>query len=35
MTYESQNIEWKLSWPTDYLKWICGVANALGEQWYV
>ncbi|WP_407058550.1 helix-turn-helix domain-containing protein [Syntrophotalea acetylenica] len=28
MTKESQNIEWKQSWHDDYLKWICGFANA-------
>ncbi len=28
MTAESQNIEWKQSWKNDYLKWICGFANA-------
>ena len=27
---ESQNIEWKQSWHDDYLKWICGFANAVG-----
>ena len=27
---ESQNIEWKQSWHDDYLKWICGFANAIG-----
>lgn len=27
---ESQNIEWKKSWHDDYLKWICGFANAIG-----
>ncbi|MDA3915475.1 MAG: putative DNA binding domain-containing protein [Deltaproteobacteria bacterium] len=27
---ESQNIEWKQSWHDDYLKWICGFANAKG-----
>ena len=27
---ESQNIEWKQSWHDDYLKWICGFANANG-----
>lgn len=25
---ESQNIEWKESWRDEYLKWICGFANA-------
>ncbi len=27
---ESQNIEWKKSWRDEYLKWICGFANAQG-----
>ena len=27
---ESQNIEWKRSWRDEYLKWICGFANAQG-----
>lgn len=25
---ESQNREWKASWRDEYLKWICGFANA-------
>jgi ATP-dependent DNA helicase RecG len=28
--YESQIVEWKESWRDDYLKWICGFANAQG-----
>ncbi len=33
---ESQNIEWKESWRDEYLKWICGFANAgrLYLYWY-
>ncbi|MBF0245970.1 MAG: ATP-binding protein, partial [Planctomycetes bacterium] len=27
---ESQNIEWKQSWRDEFLKWICGFANAEG-----
>ncbi|MDR2067683.1 MAG: putative DNA binding domain-containing protein [Holosporaceae bacterium] len=27
---ESQNIEWKENWRDEYLKWICGFANAQG-----
>ena len=27
---ESQNIEWKQSWHDEWLKWICGFANAEG-----
>ena len=30
MSKESQNIEWKRSWRDEYLKWICGFANAQG-----
>ncbi|MBF4470940.1 ATP-binding protein [Flavobacterium sp. HJJ] len=32
---ESQNIEWKRSWHDDYLKWICGFANAVGGIIYI
>ena len=27
---ESQHIEWKPCWRDEYLKWICGFANADG-----
>ena len=27
---EDQNIEWKSSWRDEYLKWVCGFANAQG-----
>lgn len=27
---EHQHVEWKESWRDDYLKWICGFANADG-----
>ena len=27
---EAQNLEWKSSWRDEYLKWICGFANAQG-----
>jgi ATP-dependent DNA helicase RecG len=27
---ENENIEWKTSWRDEYLKWICGFANAQG-----
>ena len=27
---ESQNIEWKVSWRDEYIKWLCGFANAEG-----
>ncbi len=32
---ESQNIEYKESWRTEYLKWICGFANAHGGTIYI
>ena len=32
---ESQNIEWKESWRDEYLKWICGFANAAGGKIYI
>jgi len=32
---EQQNIEYKESWRDDYLKWICGFANAQGGQIYI
>lgn len=32
---EQQNIEYKSSWHDDYLKWICGFANAQGGQVYI
>ncbi len=30
MSYETQTVEWKSSWRDEYLKWICGFANADG-----
>lgn len=32
---ESQNIEWKESWRDEYLKWLCGFANAQGGKLYI
>lgn len=32
---ESQNIEWKETWRDEYLKWICGFANAQGGKIYI
>lgn len=32
---ESQNVEYKESWRDEYLKWICGFANAQGGTIYV
>lgn len=35
MISESQNIEFKVSWRDEYLKWICGFANAHGGTIYI
>ncbi len=32
---ERQNIEWKEVWRDEYLKWICGFANAQGGKIYI
>lgn len=32
---ENQNIEWKQVWKDEYLKWICGFANAHGGIIYI
>ena len=32
---EKQNIEYKQNWHDDYLKWICGFANANGGNFYI
>jgi ATP-dependent DNA helicase RecG len=32
---ENQNIEWKEVWKDEYLKWICGFANAKGGKLYI
>ena len=32
---ESQNIEWKSEWKDEYLKWICGFANANGGKMFI
>ncbi len=32
---EHQNIEWKQSWRDEYLKWICGFANAKGVKLFI
>ena len=32
---EHQNIEYKSSWHDDYLKWVCGFANAQGGRIYI
>ena len=32
---ENQNIEWKATWKDEYLKWVCGFANAQGGKIYI
>lgn len=32
---EDQNIEYKQSWRDEYLKWVCGFANATGGKIYI
>ena len=32
---ENQNIEWKETWRDEYLKWICGFANASGGSIFI
>lgn len=32
---ENQNIEYKQSWRDEYLKWICGFANADGGSIFI
>ncbi len=32
---EQQNIEWKERWKDEYLKWICGFANANGGKLFI
>ncbi|MCK5097299.1 MAG: ATP-binding protein, partial [Desulfobacteraceae bacterium] len=32
MNKENQNMEWKESWRDEYIKWICGFANAQGGK---
>jgi len=32
---ESQNIEWKEIWKDEYLKWVCGFANASGGKIFI
>jgi predicted HTH transcriptional regulator len=32
---EQQNIEYKQSWHDEYLKWVCGFANAIGGIIYI
>ena len=32
---ENQNTEWKETWRDEYLKWVCGFANAQGGKIYI
>ena len=32
---EHQEIEWKESWRDEYLKWLCGYANAHGGTLFI
>ncbi len=32
---ETQNIEYKQTWKDEYLKWICGFANAQGGAIFI
>lgn len=32
---ETQNIEYKSNWREEYLKWICGFANAYGSKIFI
>lgn len=32
---ETQNIEYKESWRDEYLKWVCGFANAQGGKIFI
>ena len=34
-TSENQNVEFKESWRDEYLKWVCGFANAFGGYIYI
>lgn len=35
MQTETQNLEFKECWRDEYLKWICGFANAQGGNLYM
>ncbi|MEE1234347.1 MAG: ATP-binding protein, partial [Bacteroidaceae bacterium] len=35
MNIENQNVEFKENWRDEYLKWICGFANAQGGALYI
>ena len=35
MNNENQSIEYKESWRDEYVKWLCGFANAQGGKLYI
>lgn len=35
MNTENQNTEFKESWRDEYVKWVCGFANAQGGKLYI
>jgi len=35
MNNENQNTEYKRVWKDDYLKWVCGFANAYGGRIFI
>ena len=35
MRQENQNLEYKRNWNDEYLKWICGFANAQGGKIFI
>ncbi|MCK5520887.1 MAG: putative DNA binding domain-containing protein [Candidatus Marinimicrobia bacterium] len=35
ISMENQNTEWKQNWRDEYLKWICGFANAQGGKLFI
>lgn len=35
MKQENQDLEYKRTWNDEYLKWICGFANAKGGTIYI
>ena len=35
MNNENQNVEYKESWRDEYVKWLCGFANAQGGKLYI
>ena len=35
MNNENQSVEYKESWRDEYVKWLCGFANAQGGKLYI